>query len=100
MASGTTRKPVQFKAISKAIPSHQINGNDYFEWSGTWAIDVHEDGWEPIAFTRVYTNRSNAVIAGFNLSRDTEKVTLLIKNVSASAIQVDSGNVTILYAKY
>lgn len=99
MASGSIKKEgssVKFKSVDFAITSTQIAGGSYAEISN---INVAQTGWEPISLTRVYTNKSNAVLCGFTLSRSSNKVQLMIKNVSQNAVVVDSGAITVLYAQ-
>ena len=99
MASGSIKKEggsIVFKSVDFSIPSNQIAGGSYAEISN---IDVTQTGWEPISLTRVYTNRSNAVLCGFTLARSNNTVGLMIKNVSQNAVVVDSGGITVLYAQ-
>jgi hypothetical protein len=98
MASGSIKKDgsISFKVEEFAIPSTKIAGGSYVEISN---IDVSQTGWEPISLIRVYPNRSNAVLCGFNLSKPANTVRIMLKNVSQNAVVVDSGTIAVLYAQ-
>lgn len=99
MATGSIKKEgvsISFKTEEFAIPSTQIAGGSYAEISN---INVAQTGWTAISLLRVYTNRSNAVLCGFNLSKPSELVRIMVKNVSQNAVVVDSGSITVLYAQ-
>lgn len=100
MASGTIKNQtvagIEFESFSFPLPTVAVSGGNYYEWTG---IDIHKDGYEPIGFIRVTSNKSNVVLCGFTLNRTSETIVLFVKNISQSAITVDQASVHIIYRK-
>lgn len=100
MASGTIKNQtvagIEFEVFSFTLPTATVSGGNYKEWT---SVDIHKDGYEPIGFTRVTSNKSNIVLCGFTLNRSSETIIIFVKNISQSAIVVDTASVYIIYRK-
>ena len=94
MAMNKLAKPMQFQTVDYTLSSETINAGGYKEWTN---IDVSLSGWTPLALTRVTTNRSGLAINGFSLSRATNTVYLMAKNVTNESINASSAAITVLY---
>ena len=95
MASGIINT-LRFKTVDFTLPEATIAANSYQEWTG---IDISQAGWSPIGLTRVYSNRSSAVLNGFALARSNQTAAVMVRNITNESITLSSASITVLYVQ-
>lgn len=96
MASGKVKNDFLMVYENVTVPTKSVSANSYAEWTD---IDISKSGYEPIAVVSVYPNRAGIALCGFSLNPDTGIAYLMVRNVTSSAVSVNSGWMRILYRK-